>query len=106
MYDWIFRYPKKLDRSGLIQASKDLGLDPTRFTADLDGGQFKALVETDIAEGNRLGVEGTPTFFINGQEMMAAPSLDEFKRIVEAELHGASGKQVLSQGLSSTRRMQ
>jgi protein-disulfide isomerase len=41
-------------------------LDAPRFTGGLDSRRFKPLVDADRQEGNRLGVHGTPFFFING----------------------------------------
>ncbi|MCC6807556.1 MAG: thioredoxin domain-containing protein, partial [Deltaproteobacteria bacterium] len=40
----------------------------------------------DVAEGKRLGVEGVPTFFINGRKVTGARTKEEFKAIIDEEL--------------------
>jgi protein-disulfide isomerase len=43
-------------------------------------------VQTDIAQGTKLGVNGTPGFFINGRFLSGAQPLDEFSKIIDEEL--------------------
>src|SRR5208283_1300698 len=52
-------------RDDLIAKAAQLNLDVPRFTKDLDTHRFKPQVDQDRQEGNRLGVDGTPFFFIN-----------------------------------------
>jgi len=47
----------------------DLGLDMTRYAADLASPEVAAVVEKDLADGTLSGVEGTPTIFLNGQRI-------------------------------------
>jgi protein-disulfide isomerase len=47
---------------------------------------YRLAVQPDIAEGTRLGVTGTPTFFINGRVISGAQPLESFTRIVDEEL--------------------
>ena len=51
---------------GLIDVARQLELDPGEAEAALRDRTFRELVEEDIAEGERAGVHGTPTFFIDG----------------------------------------
>lgn len=62
-----------------------------RFTKDLDSHRFKSAVESDRQEGNRLGVDGTPFFFINGHAISGAVDLPEFKRLIDAALKEWAG---------------
>jgi protein-disulfide isomerase len=64
----------------------ELGLEAGQFSACLASGQFAAEVQADAAEGTAAGVEGTPTFFINGQKVIGAQPFGEFERIIEGEL--------------------
>ncbi len=89
MHDRIFTDQRAMKRDDLIRAAKDLGLDVGLFTADLDSGRFRAALDADKAEGARLGVDGTPTFFINGKELTGAASFAEFKRLVDGEIQTA-----------------
>jgi protein-disulfide isomerase len=71
-----------------------VGLDVTKFDGCLAAGVHKAAVQRDLDEGNRLGITGTPAFFINGRTLTGAQPLDAFTRLIEQELAGvaASGK--------------
>jgi len=86
MHDLIFTTQDKLTRDDLIAKAKQLNLDTLRFTRDLDTHRFKPAVEADRQEGNRLGVDGTPFFFINGHAISGGASLEDFKKLIDAAL--------------------
>jgi protein-disulfide isomerase len=46
----------------------------------------KAAVQHDVDEGNRIGITGTPAFFINGRALQGAQPLEAFTRVIEDEL--------------------
>ena len=48
--------------------------------------KYQAQVQRDVAEGVKLGVNGTPGFFINGRMLSGAQPLEAFTSIVDAEL--------------------
>jgi len=52
----------------------------------VNSGKYQAAVKKDIDEGNRLGVTGTPAFFINGRIISGAQPLETFARIIDDEL--------------------
>jgi len=91
MHDALFAGQDKLTRDDLIARAKQLGLDVSKFTKDLDSHRFKSLVDADRQEGNRLGVDGTPFFFINGHAISGAVGLPEFKQIIDAALKESAG---------------
>ena len=64
----------------------------SRFTAGLDSHRFKPQVDADRQEGNRLGVDGTPFFFISGHAISGGVGLADFKRLIDAALKGAAGR--------------
>jgi protein-disulfide isomerase/uncharacterized membrane protein len=68
----LFENQQRLDREFLIGYATRLGLDVARFTACLGSEAAKARVERDAQEGARLGVDSTPTFFINGRAIKGA----------------------------------
>ena len=90
MHDLLFAGQDKLTRDDLIAKAKQLNLDLLRFTRDLDSHRFKPAVEADRQEGNRLGVDGTPFFFINGHAISGAVSLADFKKLIDAALKEAA----------------
>lgn len=67
MHDLLFENQKKLDDPYLLQYAEELGLDMKRFEADLEDESFFQKVNHDYQTGIQKGVQGTPTFFINGE---------------------------------------
>src|SRR5579883_105019 len=93
MHDALFAGQDKLTRDDLIGKAKQLGLDVSRFTKDLDSHRFKSQVDADRQEGNRLGVDGTPFFFINGHAISGAVDLQTFKKVIDAALKESAAGQ-------------
>jgi protein-disulfide isomerase len=77
-----------LMRDHLLDYARELGLDVAAFEAALDSGRFAERVNADLEQVTRLGVTGTPYFFINGRPVMGARPVEEFVRIIEEELSG------------------
>lgn len=67
MHDLMYAHPDRLARPDLIADAKQIGLNMKEFESDLDSAAVRHVVMRDIQEGDRAGVEGTPTLFINGQ---------------------------------------
>jgi protein-disulfide isomerase len=68
-----------------ISYATELGLDIEQFTADLQNPEYLVKIERDQADGEALGVRGTPTFFINGQRVEPL-SAERIVEMIEAEL--------------------
>ncbi len=66
-HDILFDNQQRLDRQALIGYATRLGLDGTRFSACLDSSASLARVQADITTGVDLGIDSTPTLFINGR---------------------------------------
>jgi protein-disulfide isomerase len=66
MHDQLFEHQSRLDEGSLLGYAADLGLDVPRFARDLETHAFAERVREDFLSGVRSGVNGTPTFFING----------------------------------------
>ncbi len=69
-----------------------VGVDLPAFKQCLDSGKFKALVQKDESDGDRLGVTGTPAFFINGRLLSGAQPENEFARVIDEELNRRAQK--------------
>jgi protein-disulfide isomerase len=67
MHDSLFEHQRALGDSHLLQYAKDLGLDVERVARELKAGTYTDRVRSDFTSGVRSGVNGTPTFFVNGQ---------------------------------------
>lgn len=70
-----------------LRASAEfMGLDLERFDRDYDAKQTRELIARDKALAKKLGVRGTPHFFINGKRLSGARPLESFEDVIEAEL--------------------
>jgi protein-disulfide isomerase len=81
----LFANQGALDRAGLERLAVAAGLDPGRVRAALDR-PARGPLDADVAEAGKLGVRGTPTFFINGRRLTGAQPFDRFKGIIDEEL--------------------
>ena len=68
----LFANQQELGRAFLIQYATRLGMDVARFTECLGSAEVQARVRDDAAEGARLGIDSTPTVFINGRRIKGA----------------------------------
>ena len=72
--------------SKLYDYAKELGLDVNKFKACLDSDKYRDEVRKDYEDGIRYGVQGTPTFFVNGKMYVGYRSYDEMVKIIESAL--------------------
>lgn len=77
---------KKLQTSHLKEEARALNLDAARFDQCLENGEQAAVVKKDSQEGLRLGLQGTPSFFINGHFMSGAVGYMKLRETVMQEL--------------------
>lgn len=68
MHDLLFENQRALDDYYLIEYAKKLGIDRETFEAKFSEPEFEEKVENDLESGLRSGVNGTPSFFINGEK--------------------------------------
>ncbi len=73
----------------LARYATTAGLDAAKFTACLAAPEAKAAVERDARQGEALGLNSTPGFFVNGREVRGAQPADVFAAIIDEELRGA-----------------
>ena len=92
MHDVMFANRGRLSRQSILGWAKDIGLDMLRFMADLDSDAIKKAVLRDQADGDKAGVEGTPTVFVNGQRYNGDLAPDAFKPVIEGELKRLAAK--------------
>src|SRR5579871_3296877 len=89
MHDVMFKNQQALDRPALEKYAGEIGLDVGKFKADLDSGKWKQKVDDELAEGNKIGARGTPSFFVNGKSFVGAQPFEAFKAKVDEELKNA-----------------
>jgi len=68
MHDIIFEHQEDLDEESLIRYAAEIELDMQKFNSDFQKPEFMEKVENDFESGVRSGVNGTPSFFINGEK--------------------------------------
>jgi predicted DsbA family dithiol-disulfide isomerase len=66
--------------------AKEVGLDAATFDKCLTSAKYQNAVQKDIDEGARLGVNGTPVFFVIGRMLVGAQPLENFVRVTDDEL--------------------
>jgi len=82
-HDRIFKHRGRITRAQLSAWGLETGLDLARFNADLDQHKFQATVRQEAAEGERAGVRGTPSFFVNGRLYRGSVEPATFRPILE-----------------------
>jgi len=65
MHDLMFANQPNIQKPQLKKMAEQLGLKTAEFNACLDSKARQSIIDADVAEGNRLGLGGTPTFYIN-----------------------------------------
>jgi protein-disulfide isomerase len=91
-HDYLYKnQPSESDTSmyntdTLTQAAVSLGMDGNTFRTCLDGKKGEANANADLADGQKAGVSGTPSFFVNGTPLVGAEPYSAFKTIIDKEL--------------------
>ncbi|RMF87411.1 MAG: thioredoxin [Nitrospinota bacterium] len=85
-HDAIFGDQEQLTPDKLSTYAQNLGLDMTAFKQCLSSRKYRDEVQKDIDDGERVGVSGTPAFFINGRLLSGAQPFSAFQEIIEEEL--------------------
>ena len=88
-HDVLFKNQKALKRENLDAYAQQIGLNVSKFKADLDGGTFKKVIAADQALARQFGARGTPNFFVNGRQVTGARPFASFKTIIDEEIKKA-----------------
>jgi protein-disulfide isomerase len=88
-HDRLFANQTALTRPALERYAQELGLDMGKFKAALDGNKFDMQINADAAQGAQIGAKSTPTFFINGRQIMGAKPIEVFRKVIDEELQKA-----------------
>ena len=83
MHDMLFEHQQALEDTDLLRYAKSLAIDPGRVKEELAAGTHEDRVRKDFRSGVRSGVNGTPTFFINGARHDDSWELDAFLDALE-----------------------
>ena len=85
-HEGVFSNQATMGRELYLNLAGELGLNAAQFTQCIDSGKYRQEVQNDFAYGSQVGVSGTPTFFINGIQLVGAQPYQAFQQVIEAEL--------------------
>jgi protein-disulfide isomerase len=85
-HDLLFENQDDIGPRAFREFAGDLTLDSMQFESCLESAKFRASIQEDFQEGLRLGITGTPFFFINGIPVNGALPQPVFEEIIETEL--------------------
>lgn len=86
MHDRIFAQQQAMDVPALKTHAAALSLDTAKFNECLDSGKFAKAITEDMEQGEKLGVQSTPTLFINGRPVVGAQPFEYFQAVINEEL--------------------
>jgi protein-disulfide isomerase len=73
----------------LIELAAEAGLDVEQFEASFKSGAHEAALNQDFREAQDAGIQGTPSFTVNGQKLVGPQPVEAFEQVIEEELQGA-----------------
>lgn len=88
-HDRLFANQQALQPADLKRHATDLGLEAAAFAACLDSSKYGERVRDGVAEGTRLGVNSTPTIYVNGRVLSGAQPYEVFAALIDEELSRA-----------------
>ncbi|OKY74064.1 MAG: hypothetical protein BM485_15735 [Desulfobulbaceae bacterium DB1] len=86
MHDLLIARSPKLDRGSLIAYAGELGLDVKKFTESIDSGAHATAIDRDLKLAESMDLYNTPTFYINGRQVIGERPFSYFKKIIDEEL--------------------
>jgi protein-disulfide isomerase len=98
VHDELFARAGAVDDNALAELAGKAGLDGALLLSAARGGVHDSGINADLALGERLGVNATPTFFVNGRRIRGALPLDQFDALVRAEIVGA--ERIVARGVA------
>jgi protein-disulfide isomerase len=89
LHDKMYENNTALTRADIEKYAGEVGLNTGKFKKDWDDPKIKAEVDQDSKAGTAAGANGTPTFFINGREVVGAQPADAFEKVIDDEIKKA-----------------
>lgn len=92
MADLIFENQSSLTNTSFNEFAKLLGLDMAKFESDVRSEDTKKRVEEDLSDAKILGVNSTPTFYINGEKIEGGLTFEDWKKVIDKKLAEIGGR--------------
>ncbi len=74
------------------QYAQQLGLNVTQFKQDYASEKVNNAINADVSAGNKLNVDSTPTFYLDGQKVQPSPTVASFSQLIDAEIAAKTKK--------------
>lgn len=85
-HDELFANQRAMSDEDLRTYATNVGLDLAKFDECYTSGRHVATVQDDVEDGQKIGMSGTPGFYINGRMLAGAQPFEAFKQIIDDEL--------------------
>jgi protein-disulfide isomerase len=85
-HDMLFDHQDKLSAADLKEYAKKVGVDEKKFQDCFDKKAFASHIDATMEEARKLGVNSTPSFYVNGFPIRGARDISEFKEIIDDAL--------------------
>ena len=86
MHDKLYANFRIINRDRILAWAQELGLNMARFDKDLNSHKYLARVTAEEKQGEDAGVEGTPTFYIDGKKLNASFEFATVEPVIQAEM--------------------
>ena len=86
MHDALFATQGRFDPDDLDALADEIGLDLDEYRRDIADPALASALQKDIADAKALGINGTPSFLVNGRLVVGARPVDELAALVKDEL--------------------
>ena len=83
MYAFLFTDGVSGNKDQYIKYAKTIGLDETKFKECIDSNITYDEIKKDYKDGLDLGIISTPSFFINGEEVIGAQPYNVFSEVID-----------------------
>lgn len=87
MHDMLFDNQKEWTAEELKEYAKKAGADLKKYDECVAARKYAPLIDASIAEGQKLGVNSTPSFFVNSQLVKGAQPVAEFREIIDEAIN-------------------
>jgi protein-disulfide isomerase len=85
-HDALYAHQESLDEANAKKVVADAGVDAAKIDECLNAGRGAAAVDEDYKTGEDAGLEGTPSFFVNGRSFSGNPNLSGLSQAIDEEL--------------------
>jgi protein-disulfide isomerase len=83
-HDKLFENQPKLGEELYVQIAKDLKLNVDKFNKDRNSEEATKAIKSDMEDGQKIGIQGTPGFIVNGVKVLGAYPVDYFEKVISA----------------------